>query len=155
MNGMEINGFQLINNNLQIMKKIFLKYCVIVICALGLGSCFGNSIYFDLEKQTICSCNKQTISILSIDAINKQYYYRFTLKQNKNGTNCLSFQTVNNDYFIENVWNHTAITQDFKLQPNTEYEITNNTFGDAAGDHLTIRTNNKGIVVYTDKTGCK
>jgi len=150
----KINRFQLIINNLQIMKKIFLKYCVIAICALGLGSCFGNSIYFDLEKQTICSCNKQRIVCLYIDGSNSTNFYHWTLRPDKKGVNRLSIQTGNSNYVIENMWNED-VSENFKLQPNTEYKITNNTFGDAAGGHLTIRTNNKGIVVYTDKTGCK
>jgi hypothetical protein len=137
------------------MKKIFLKYCIIVIFAFVLVSCFGNNIYFDLEKQTICSCNKQTITSLNIHDLDNQNTYFFTLRPNKNGTNCLSIQTWSGDYFVENIFDYTVNSKNFRLKPNTEYEIYNHTFGDAAGGKLIVKTNNKGMVIYADRTSWK
>jgi len=136
------------------MKTKLINYCVSVICCLILTSCFSNEIYFDLKNQTICSCNKQRIDCLYIEGSNSTNFYHWTLRPDKKGVNRLSIQTGNSNYVIENMWDED-VSENFRLQPNTEYNITNNTFGDAAGGHVIIRTNNKGIVVYADKTCCK
>ncbi|MDP4203558.1 MAG: hypothetical protein Q8861_12760 [Bacteroidota bacterium] len=136
------------------MKIKFINYGICIICCLMLVSCFDNEIYFDLTNQTICSCNKQRIINLYIDGSNSTNFYHWILKPNKKGTNSISIRTENNNYVIENMWNED-VSKEFRLQPNTEYEIRNNTFGDAAGGKLTIKTNNKGVVIYADKTSCQ
>lgn len=130
-------------------NKTFIAF--IILCLFT--SCHSNAIYFDIEQQTIVRCNG-TISNLYITSKDYEDELNFIILQGKRSSNTFSVKELNKDYSIEVMHTHIDL-QNFKLRPNTEYEIINHSNGDAPDGKLIIRTNQKSIVIYADKTSCE
>jgi hypothetical protein len=137
------------------INKLITTKCILMLFPLLLVSCYDNSIYFDMNSQSICSCNKHIISNLLINGLNNKDFYHFSKKSETKGTNAFCVIKLNNDYILDGILAKNLPLDSFKLKPNTEYEIENHTYGDAASDKLLIKTNNIGNVIYTNKTSCK
>ena len=127
---------------------------MLITCSLLLCSCCDNIIYFDLKSQSIKSCNKQIICNIYISNLKNEDYYHFTKIPKKKGTNEFNIVNINQEYTLEGLYKELPLDS-FKLRPNTEYEVVNHTFGDAADGKLRIKTNNKGSVFYASKTYCE
>lgn len=116
-------------------------------------SCHSNSIYFDMESQSIVRC-KGTISNLYIISKDDKDYLHFSVLQGKKGSNVFSIIELNKNYSID-VTNTLIDLQNFKLRPETEYEIENHSNGDTPNKKLVIRTDKNSSVIYADKTSCE
>jgi hypothetical protein len=131
------------------MKKKLFYIPIIAIC---LVACNSNSIYFDIEQQNIVKC-KGTISNLYITSKDNVDNLHFSALPNKKGCSNFSIKELNKDYLVE-VQGGNFDLQNFKLRPETEYEIINHSNGDAAGGKLLVRTDKNSMVIYADKTFC-
>ncbi len=135
--------------------KTSINSSIILTCLLfTLSSCSDNNIYFDINNQSVRSCNKKVISKLHIISKNNNDFYFFSKKPEAEGTNNFSLFTLNHSYFLENM-NSQICIDSFKLMPETEYEITNSTFGDADRTQILIKTDKEGKVIYSNVTSCK
>ncbi len=78
----------------------------------------------------------------------------FQFCHKKKGDKVFSIKEINKNYSIE-ATNTLINLQNFKLRPETEYEIINHSNGDSADGELIIRTDKNSSVIYADKTSCK
>lgn len=116
-------------------------------------ACNTNSIYFDIEQQSVVRC-KGIISNLYIISKDNEDYLHFTISKGRKGSNMLTINKLNENYSIEVIRTHIDL-QNFKLRPETEYEIINHSNGDASDGKLLIRTNKNSFVIYTNKISCE
>lgn len=137
------------------IDKLFCTMCFLILVSLLLVSCYDNCIYFDMNDQTVRTCNKQAISNLYISGLNNNDFYHFYKMPDKKGTNEFSLERPNRNYILEGMFDLVLPLDSFKLQPNTEYEIVNSTFGDATAGRFVIKTGTNGAVVYASETSCK
>ena len=135
------------------MKNFLKKYLFLVLLFINI-SCNSNSIYFDIEKQSVVAC-KGVISRLSIISYNDDDCWFISLSTGKKGSKCFIINEINDDYSIKSLFGYYYFIKDFKLRPETEYEIINHSFGGATGGKLLIRTDNNAVVNYTCKKTCK
>lgn len=135
--------------------KTNINSLIIFTCLLfTLSSCSDNNIYFDINNQSVISCNKKVISKLHIIGKDNKDFYFFSKQPEAKGTNNFSLITLNHSYLLENMNSQISIDS-FKLRPETEYEITNSTFGDADHTQILIKTDKEGKVIYSNVTSCK
>lgn len=134
------------------------KLFYIFILTISLISCGqSNIIYFDIENQTIIRCegNLYQFNIENIsegtNSLNDYYHIK---KINKKGSSSFSFIKPDANYSVFDFRGIRLITNNFKLKPETKYEITNNSNGDAAQGKLLIKTDKNGKIIYADKTSC-
>jgi len=106
-----------------------------------------------MESQSVVRC-KGTISNLYIISKDDKDYLHFSVLKGKKGSNAFSVKELNKNYSIE-VTNTLIDLQNFKLRPETEYEIVNHSNGDMPSGKLIIRTDKNSSVIYADKTSCK
>lgn len=123
----------------------------IILCLFA--SCHSNSIYFDMEKQSVVRC-KGTISKLYIISKDNKDYLHFLILPNKKGKTSFSIKELDKDYSID-VTNTLINLQKFKLRPEMEYEIINYSNGDTPHGKLIIKTDKNSAVIYADKTSCE
>lgn len=135
-----------------IMKTIVTIFTFSVILCL-FASCYSNSIYFDIEKQSVVRC-KGTISKLYIISKDNKDYLCFLILSNKKEKASFSIKELDKDYSI-NVTNTVINLQKFKLRPEMEYEIINYSNGDTPHGKITIKTDKNSFVIYADKTSCE
>lgn len=135
--------------------KTSINSLIILTCLLfTLSSCSDNNIYFDVNSQSVISCNKKVISKLHIISKDSKDFYFFSKQPEAEGTNNFSLIALNRSYLLENMNSQVSIDS-FKLRPETEYEITNSTFGDADHTQILIKTDKEGKVTYSNVTSCK
>jgi hypothetical protein len=128
-------------------------YCIIIvtICCVSCGN--SNEIYFDTEQQAVVKC-KGTISNLYITSKDNKDYLHFSVLQGKKGSNTFSIKELNKNYSIE-ITSTLIDLHNFKLRPETEYEIENHSNGDTPNGKLIIKTDKNSSVIYADKTSCE
>ena len=125
-------------------------FCGIAYYVISVGN--TNSIYFDIDSQSVIKCNGK-ISNLNIISSDYKDDLRFRILPNKEGKSSFSFNELDCDYSIDAT--RTLINfQKFKLRPNMEYEITDISNGDCPPGTIKIRTDKNSFVVYADKTTC-
>lgn len=117
------------------------------------ASCHSNSIYFDMERQSVVRC-KGTISKLYIISKDNKDHLHFLVLPNKKGKTSFSLQELDKDYSID-VTNTLIDLQKFKLRPEMEYEIINHSNGDTPHGKLIIKTDKNSSVIYANKTSCE
>ncbi len=136
------------------MKKK-LNVLIALTCLLSaLYSCSDNSIYFDINSQSVVTCNKKAIKKLHISSTDGKDFYFLSKLPKVEGTNKLSLINLSRNYLLENV-NIEVSIDSFKLRPETGYKIENSTFGDAASSEIQIKTDKGGKVIYSSITSCK
>ena len=106
-----------------------------------------------MESQSVIRCNGTIRNLYIISKDNKDDLC-FSVLPNKKGDKAFSIKEINKNYSIE-ATNTLINLQNFKLRPETEYEIINRSNGDSAGGKLIIRTDKNSSVIYADKTSCK
>ena len=77
----------------------------------------------------------------------------FSLLPEKRGDNVFSVKKISKNYSVRVIRTRINL-QNFKLRPNMEYEIINNSASDAANGKLLIRTDENSDVIYADKISC-
>jgi hypothetical protein len=106
-----------------------------------------------MESQSVIRC-KGRISNLYITSKDDRDYLYFSVLQGKKGSNRFSVKELNKNYSID-VTTTLIDLQNFKLRPETEYEIINHSNGDTPSGKLIIRTDKNSSVIYADKTSCE
>lgn len=135
--------------------KTNINSSIVLICLLfTLSSCYNNNIYFDINSQCVVSCNKKVIENLHIISKDSKDFYFFSKLPKLKGTNSFNLVEINHSYSLENM-NCEISIDSFRLRPETEYEISNSTFGDAASSKILIKTDKNGKVAYSNIKTCK
>ena len=115
-------------------------------------SCHSNLIYFDIKNQSVVRCDGRILNLYIISKDGDDCLY-FSLLPEKRGDNVFSVKKISKNYFVRVIRTRINL-QNFKLRPNMEYEIINNSASDAANGKLLIRTDENSDVVYADKISC-
>ena len=132
------------------MKGKLFYILIITICLFG---CHSNAIYFDIEQQTVVGCDG-AISDLYIESKDYLDYLHFTTLPEKKSSRTFSLKELNKNYSVT-IRGGNFDLNNFKLRPETEYEIINHSNGDAGGGNLLIRTDKHGVVIYASRTSCE
>ncbi len=119
-----------------------------------LSSCNNNKIHYNIKEQMVKTCNRKPINNLYILNENEKIFFHFLKLPDKEGTNSFSLISLNNDYRLKNL-NRPVKFEEFKLEPKTEYKISNSTFGDAASSEIKVRTGITAIIVYASSVSCE
>lgn len=117
------------------------------------SSCYDNSIYFNLENQSLKTCNGRELVVFYLKKKGDPSFYFYTLKFNKKGTNEFFLKRKNENYILE--CNEKEMDmKDFKLSPNSKYEIVNHSSRDATDASIQIETDSCGNVIFSSVTSC-
>jgi hypothetical protein len=135
--------------------KIFYILIIVIylITTIYLDACRSNVIYFDIEQQTIVGCEGAILN-LYVESRDHLDYLHFSVLPNKKACRNFSFKDLNKNYSVT-VSDGNFDLNNFRLRPETEYEITNISNGDASGGSVLVRTDQNGVVIYASKTSCK
>jgi hypothetical protein len=135
--------------------KIKIKNTILIISLLLiLTSCFDNSIYFDINSQSVRSCNKKAFDRLYVISEDNKDFYYFTVRTGAEGTNNFNLRKPNRNYLLVERYSEINIDS-FELKPEKGYLVKNITFGDAATGQILIKTDKRGRVVYSNVTNCQ
>lgn len=142
----------------RIINRILLVIAITISLLFGilyfvLSAGHSNSIYFDIENQSIIRC-KGTISKLYIISKDNKDYLHFFVLPYKKGKTSFSIKELDKDYSID-VTNTLIDLEKFKLRPEMEYEIINHSNGDSPHGRVIIKTDKNSSVIYADKTSCE
>ena len=140
------------------MKSIInLSFAIITITFL-LCSCHDNRIYFDIEKQSVNSCNKQIIMHLVVLGLKNSDEYFFNLKEGQEGTNVFLINHPTCDYNLMFTYlpenKICDEIKNFRLKPNASYQVINMTNGDASESIILIKTDDQGNVISSNRINC-
>ena len=116
-------------------------------------ACHSNAIYFDIEQQAVVGCDG-AISRLYIESKDHLDDLRFTTLPDKKSCRTFSLKELNKNYSVT-LRRGNLDLNNFKLRPETEYEILNRSNGDAGGVTILVRTDKHGVVIYASKTSCE
>jgi hypothetical protein len=133
------------------MKKIFL-----ILTTLLIVSCSGNSVYFDLHKKNMISCDNLLISKVKVEGLDDNFdYYVFSLKSNNNiGVKLFNLTKISDAFSISTTSGKIINNSEFKLKPSSRYKISNISNGDATQFSITIITNENGNIVKASNLDC-
>ena len=133
------------------MKKIFL-----ILTTLLIVSCSGNSVYFDLHKKNMISCDNLLISKVKVEGLDDNFdYYVFSLKSNNNiGVKLFNLTKISDAFSISTTSGKIINNSEFKLKPSSSYKISNISNGDATQFSITIITNENGNIVKASNLDC-
>lgn len=137
----------------RLIKEIAVICCIIIvtICCVSCGN--SNEIYFDMESQSVVRCNSSILNLYIKSKDNKDYLH-FSVLQGEKASIALSIKELNKKYSID-ITSTFIDLKNFKLRPETEYEIENHSNGDTPNGKLTIKTDKNSSVIYADKTSCQ
>lgn len=136
------------NNLKHLTKAVSFLFFIVV-----LSSCYDNSIYFNLENQSIKTCNGRELVVFYLKKKDDPSFYFYTLKLNKKGTNEFFLKRKNENYILE--CNEKEMDMnDFKLSTNSKYEIVNHSSRDATDASIQIETDSCGDVIFSSVTSC-
>ena len=129
---------------------------LVILISILAASCFeSNAIYFNINEQSIRSCNSKGISRLFINNDSVAEVYSLIWNNNKKDAPkkiCLYPLTV--DYVITKGWNNKEISkEDFKLRPYSIYTIER-VQGDATSYKITVQTDESGTIVKAVPDEC-
>jgi len=115
-----------------------------------LFGCSGNGIYYNDKEKAICSCSKKNIKRMIIE--NKTKKYSFTLIHSTSYNNNFFLLKPNKDYEVEY---RGCRENDFILEPNTRYLITNRSNGDAGPSVIIIDVDSLYNITDVKQTKCQ
>jgi hypothetical protein len=130
------------------MKKVFVFFIV----AISLMSCYDNQIYFDISEQCVKTCNGRPVKSLYFEGNNNLYL--FEKISGKEGSSIFCLNDLDRNYKLA-IMNIEMPLDSFRLKPNSEYKISNHTYGDAAFSEIKIKTNESGEIVTADVASCQ
>jgi hypothetical protein len=133
--------------------KHFTKGISFLFFIVMLTSCYDNSIYFNLENQSIKTCNGRELVVFYLKKKDDPFLYFYNLKLDKVGTNEFSLKEINRNYILEYKGKSVDVG-DFKLSPNSKYEIVNHSSRDATDASIQIETDSCGNVIFSNVTSC-
>ena len=134
-----------------LLAILLLVLAFLAMLLLFVSSGNSNTIYFDIEQQAVVRC-KGTISNLYIISKDNEDY--FLILSEKKESNIFMIKELDKNYSIKTMTTPIGL-QNFKLRPETEYEIINHSNGGAVDGKLLIKTDKNSSVIYADKTSCK
>lgn len=116
-------------------------------------SCYDNQIHYDLEAQTIKTCNGKSISYLFIESEQGEIW-EFHRKAGTEGVNVFNLDSPSSSYTLTR--GDIALPVDsFRLLPTHQYIITNHTYGDAADSEIEVSTDENGKIRSAKPEICK
>lgn len=132
------------------MKQLFLFLLIWTV----LGSCTDNEILFDLNSQSVISCNSSGIRNLHVENINNKEYYMITWQDSiHDAPKKFSFESKNRGYKIEEIYPFRELPQ-LNLASMSQYIVTKSG-GDASSHEIEIWTDKNGKVYKTSKNSCR
>jgi hypothetical protein len=131
------------------LKTFYLPITVISM-AFVVNSCRNNSIYFDLSKQTINTCDGTPLTLLFFATRDDQEYGNYYKLDGKQGTANLSIRLKNPEYEFDS----GSSNKIFSFDSNGDFFIKNRSNGDAASSQIEVKTDSNGKVIFASKTGC-
>jgi hypothetical protein len=136
-------------------KKISeLKVFVIILC---ISSCFSsNEIYFDIENQSVVSCNHKGIRRLYIENLTNSEVYRIEFNNENGGIlpNRVFIDSISTAYLVFLDWHKKPIpSAKFKLAPLARYKVER-AQGDASAFGIDIWTEENGKVYKSTNESC-
>jgi len=127
--------------------------CLIGAMMLLAVSCYNNQIHYDLEAQTIKTCNGKNISYLFIES-EKGEVWEFHRKAGTEGVNVFNLNSPSSSYTLTR--GDIALPVDsFRLLPKHQYIITNHTYVDAADSEIEVNTDENGKIRRAKPEICK
>src|SRR6476469_8014524 len=104
------------------MRQSLILYFTILIL---LSACSSNAISFDVEKQSIVSCNSKGIRTLYIEGKSTNESYTISWVDTlANAPTAIKLGDVEDGYVIEKGWkSEKVLKREFKLSPSSSYII--------------------------------
>lgn len=133
--------------------KNFTKGASSLFFIVVLSSCYDNSIYFNLENQSVKTCNGRELVVFYLKKKDDPFLYFYNLKLDKEGPNEFSLKETNRNYILE-YKGKSVDAEDSKLSPNSKYEIVNHSSRDATDASMQIETDSCGNVIFSNVTSC-
>ncbi len=122
---------------------------LILMCFIFCVACGTNEFCLDIDKQRMVSDSYISKIVLHNLNTNEKFIITKTSKDYRSKIFYLNeFDTVNYSYsrkYLE----YIKVDKP-KLSPDTSYEVTNNSIGDAADFIINIKTDSKGAIIYSD-----
>lgn len=133
------------------------NYITLLLVAVFITSCFdSNKIYFEIQDQSIKSCNKKGIKNLYIQnsATPDMYYLVFNDTIKRDVPKVIYIDSISNLYSIYQGWQKKPVNNNsFRLAPLSQYKIER-VQGDASAYKIEIWTDKNGKVIKTSKENC-
>ncbi len=133
------------------IKRIASDSLLVLLFIVGLSSCAGNSVAFNIEEQSIISCSGN--DIVSFELKTDSQTYEFHIKKDVKSQNKIRLNEVMNNNSIVNSYPNSGDTT-FVLNANSEYIFINRTVGDAAASKITFSTDGNRRVATANKVEC-
>lgn len=123
-----------------------------MLLVISLSGCAGNSVSFNLDKQSIVSCSGNDIIDfeLKTDSQTYEFHIRRDVKSQKQ---IVVDEIMSNNSVVRSYPNSSVTT--FVLNANSEYVFINRTVGDAAASKVTFSTDKSRRIVTASKVQCK
>jgi hypothetical protein len=134
------------------MKLIIVSFFLI----LSFSSCFqSNAIYFDVNEQSIRSCNSKGIRQLYIENDSTPEEYSITwIDDNKNAPTSVSIFSIDDSYNVARAWDRRRIdNKKFRLLPFNKYTITRMQ-GDASAYQIEVWTGENANIIKSIPDKC-
>lgn len=139
-----------------ISEKTYITFCYFVLLLFVTSCTDSNEIYYDASNSYIKSATNSKIHKLYmyVTMQNECYVVYIKLKYGKNGDTFVNLKSISSDY--ETTYSDMArksfYRKKFILQPNSEYELHNHSFGDTPEGILYLHTDSVGnLFAPTDK----
>jgi hypothetical protein len=127
--------------------KILCKKAIIIAFVCFLTSCFkSNSIYVDIKKNAIVSCDGQGLKEIKIENESESI--------NLEGTEPVIYFNKKNHVAKTSVYGEVVYDYVLKLKPNSNYTITKYNGYDRGPIEVTFRTDGIGRVTETSDEKC-
>lgn len=140
------------------MNKIFFICSILFVISILFSSCFlSNEICFNVDNQSIISCNQKGLSNLYIEdsTTSNMYHLLFNDTLNNNVPKVIYIDSISKLYSIYQGWQEKYIkNQSFKLAPLSKYVIER-AQGDASTYKIEVWTDKNGKVVKSSKRNCR
>lgn len=130
----------------------FLMSIFLLLIFISLISCGNNQICIDKESQVLYSKDRNVLRKIIIKEQEGEMVF-VRKKEEKEGSFFLNLKVIDttNFTYLNSLLNREV---DFFLKPNSIYEISNQTIGDAAAGNLIIKTDEEGKIFYSNSV-CK
>jgi len=130
------------------------KYLMLIVAAALIVSCKSNTIYFDLDKKEITSCNDAVLSRVMVEGQDGTESFMFKLKPGHRGKTYMNIENPDTIFTITDMPFGEMKNHGFTLKPSSEYKISNLSNGDAADSSLLILTDKNSKIIHADIVDC-
>ena len=148
--------FLLYNANLDNLCIYRGNITIFFICIL-LFSCSNgnNNLYFRLSDRSINSCDGSKISNLLVQSSDGKYFYHFTNYTYISETSSFNLSNIDSNYSFYGIPENRIDRKKFRLYPNKEYQVTNQSHQNPYRPILILRTDSLGNIYYSNHQRCE